>query len=195
MEKIKLYFISIELSEKDTRSILDNLDTKLMCKINSVQEQADRKLSSFEKNFQQKIESAEKDLQNNITSSQSQLEETVKSLLSENNDKLEKINLKLVNERKELELELREENNFDSDNVFINMLKSLGNKIEKATDSTEDFKRTQIENQRLLEQNIDEKQRNMEISIKSNNDVNLSEIENQKKCIRESLNNFFFCKS
>ena len=195
MEKIKLYFISIELSEKDTRSILDNLDTKLMCKINSVQEQADRKLSSFENNFQQKIESAEKDLQNNITSSQSQVEETVKSLLSENNDKLEKINLKLVNERKELELELREENNFDSDNVFINMLKSLGNKIEKATDSTEDIKMTQIENQRLLEQNIDEKQRNMEISIKSNNDVNLSEIDNQKKCIREYLNNFFFCKS
>eukprot|EP00092_Neocalanus_flemingeri_P013756 GFUD01014836.1.p1 GENE.GFUD01014836.1~~GFUD01014836.1.p1 ORF type:complete len:356 (-),score=124.55 GFUD01014836.1:51-1061(-) len=137
------------------------------------------------------VEKEKKDILTNIETFCSALEGNVQSHLQENNNELEMLTLKLSNERKELEIEIREDktDNVSSnhENSFINMFKHLRKEIDTLQEKTDHgFEKTE-ESQNRFKETLNEKQKELETSLEKSRLQGKDELYEDKERMLESM--------
>ena len=104
------------------------------------------------------IEKEKNDVLENIQTFCATLEGNVQSNLQKNNNELEMLTLKLYNERKEVEIEIREDKpdnvKHNHENTFVNMFNNLGEKIKNLQEKIDtEVKKTQA-SKNILEESL-----------------------------------------
>ena len=116
-------------------------------------------------------------------------ENILKNICQNSND-IEMVKLKLTNERKELEIKLREENSGavganETDNVFLDLLENVLVKCEKLRCNIEKSEVQQREQMTCLESNLEEKQKATDTSVAQNTELCKKDLQSTMQNLRK----------
>ena len=163
----------IQTTSKSMKDDMRNISGKINTEITLVNELIDKEKT---------------DILKNIETFCATLEGNVQSHLQKNNNELEMLTLKLSNERKEVEIELREDKNESlHENTFVNMLNYLGKKmsnIQSRIDMEADKTR---ESQKDLQVLLFKRQEDLESSLETSRLEGKQELDADKTKMLESI--------
>ena len=160
-----------------------------MERVKSVQEKTGEDINCLQETMKAKFQVAVEDIgkvQEETQKFQKETEETVKMLNTKISDDLEIIKMKLANERKEIEMELRDKEGDAnmSENVFMNILNFTKKLNEKNKEEALKSSNILQSKQEKLEQDLDDKQKSIETAMKTLAETNTSEKEKSQQLIR-----------
>ena len=122
--------------------------------------------------------------------SQNMKNENFRSMICQNSNDIEMVKLKLTNERKELEIKLREENSEtlgtnDTENVFLDLLENVLVKCEQLRTNIEKSEVQQREQMTCLESNLEEKQKATDTSVALNTELCKKDLQSTMQNLRK----------
>ena len=122
--------------------------------------------------------------------SQNMKNENFKFLICQNSNDIEMVKLKLSNERKELEIKLREESSEavgtnETDNVFLDLLENVLVKCEELRTNLEKSEVQQREQMTCLESNLEEKQKATDTSVALNTELCKKDLQSTMQNLRK----------
>ena len=122
--------------------------------------------------------------------SQNMKNENFKFLICQNSNDIEMVKLKLSNERKELEIKLREESSEavgtnETDNVFLDLLENVLVKCEELRTNLEKSEVQQREQMTCLESNLEEKQKATDTSVARNTELCKKDLQSTMQNLRK----------
>ena len=122
--------------------------------------------------------------------SQNMKNENFRSMICQNSNDIEMVKLKLTNERKELEIKLREESSEavgtnETDNVFLDLLENVLLKCEELRTNLEKSEVQQREQMTCLESNLEEKQKATDTSVARNTELCKKDLQSTMQNLRK----------
>ena len=122
--------------------------------------------------------------------SQNMKNENFRSMICQNSNDIEMVKLKLTNERKELEIKLREENSEtlgtnDTENVFLDLLENVLVKCEQLRTNIEKSEVQQREQMTCFESNLEEKQKAADTSVALNTELCKKDLQSTMQNLRK----------
>ena len=120
--------------------------------------------------------------------SQNMKNENFRSMICQNSNDIEMAKLKSTNERKELEMKLREENTICSDeteNVFLDLLENVLLKCEQLRTNIEKSEVQQREQMTCFESNLEEKQKATDTSVALNTELCKKDLQSTMQNLRK----------
>ena len=111
-------------------------------------------------------------------------------MICQNSNDLEMVKLKLTNERKELEIKLREESSEtvvadETDNVFLDLLENVLLKCEQLRTNIEKSEVQQREQMTCFESNLKEKQKATDTSVALNTELCKKDLQSTMQNLRK----------
>ena len=160
-----------------------------MERVKSVQEKTGEDITFLQETMKAKFQVAVENIgkvQDETQKFQKETEETVKMLNTKLGDDIEIIKMKLANERKEIEMELRDKEGDAnmSENVFMNILNFIKTLDEKNKEEALKSSNILRSKQEKLEQDLDDKQKSIETAMTTLAETNTSEKEKSQQLIR-----------
>ena len=124
--------------------------------------------------------------------SQNMKNENFRSMICQNSNDIEMVKLKMTNERKELEMKLREENSDtvgtnETENVFLDLLENVLLKCQQLRANIEKSEVQQREQMICLESNLEEKQKATDTSLALNTDLCKKDLQSTMQNLRKIL--------
>ena len=122
--------------------------------------------------------------------SQNMKNENFKFLICQNSNDIEMVKLKLSNERKELEIKLREESSEavgtnETDSVFLDLLENVLVKCEELRTNLEKSEVQQREQMTCLESHLEEKQKATDTSVALNTELCKKDLQSTMQNLRK----------
>lgn len=152
----------------------------------------------FQNSLDTKVQKLDKELKQALIEeniSQNMKNENFRSMICQNSNDMEMVKLKLTNERKELEIRLREEMtekvpDDDTDNVFLDLLDKVLLKYGQLQEHLEKSDLQLTEKMNCFESNLEEKQKETQTSVEVNTEL-------CRKDLQTKMQNFrtIFCST
>ena len=122
--------------------------------------------------------------------SQNMKNENFRSMICQNSNDIEMVKLKMTNERKELEMKLREDISEpaatnETDNVFLDLLENVLLKCQQLRTNIEKSEVHQREQMICLESNLEEKQKATDTSLALNTDLCKKDLQSTMQNLRK----------
>ena len=185
----ELHNYILGLAEKEAKNTIESTELSIMERVKSVQEKTGEDINFLQETMKAKFQVAVENIgkvQDETQKFQKETEETVKMLNTKLGDDIEIIKMKLANERKEIEMELRDKEGDAnmSENVFMNILNFIKTLDEKNKEEALKSSNILRSKQEKLEQDLDDKQKSIETAMTTLAETNTSEKEKSQQLIR-----------
>ena len=147
----------------------------------------------MENSLNTKVQHLDKELKQALIDeniSQNMKNENFRSMICQNSNDIEMVKLKLTNERKELEIKLREESSEkaganETENVFLDLLENVLVKCEQLKTNIEKSQVQQREQMTSFESNLEEKQKATDTSVALNTELCKKDLESTMQNLRK----------
>ena len=147
----------------------------------------------MENSLNSKVQQLDKELKQALIDeniSQTMKNENFRSMICQNSNDLEMVKLKLTNERKELEIKLREESfktvgADETENVFLDLLENVLLKCEQLRTNIEKSEVQQREQMTCFESNLEEKQKATDTSVALNTELCKKDLQSTMQNLRK----------
>ena len=155
----------------------------------------------FQNSLDSQVQKLDKELKQALIEeniSQNMKNENFRSMICQNSNDIEMVKLKLTNERKELEIKLREDSSGniteeETENVFLDLLDNVTIKYGKLQNNLERSEEQQREQVDLFESNLKEKQKEVQTSLDRNAELCRRDLQTQMQNFRNIfLLNLYF---
>ena len=134
----------------------------------------------------QELESRGKQNLQQLQESQREVDEKFQRMINENKDNLETVKLKYLNERKEVEIELRDSfpEKESTENVFMDMLNFFKNQFSKAKENIESYQTENCQDKAQLRQELKDATENCKEQLGSFTKANLDNMAEKEEHMR-----------